>query len=197
MLKSVETFVKYCKIVLYLKLKKPIKYPWLIENFVILLTIKGVDMCDIVIKSGDKRFNFRVAILPYKESKVLLQKVDRNDFYSLVGGRVKLGEQTSIAICREVNEELGLNINVGDVKLLRVCENFFKYDDKNFHEILFVYACDFSFVKNFNDLPIKDKTDAKALWVGVDELKGLSIKPEFIKNINFFDELKHVVITQN
>ena len=62
-----------------------------------------------------KRFNYRVALLPVCNSKILLQKSDKDDFYSLIGGRVHLFETSEEAIIRETKEETGINLTKNDI----------------------------------------------------------------------------------
>lgn len=70
-------------------------------------------------------------------NKILLHKKIDDDFYALIGGRVKANESTIAAVKREFREELNINVDV--VKQLCCIENFFKYDDKRHHELMFVY----------------------------------------------------------
>ena len=88
------------------------------------------------------KFNFRVAaIIKYKDH-ILLQKSSNNYYWSLIGGRVNLGEDTLSAIAREIKEETGFKLNKKDFKLIRVIENFFEYhiDQSKYHELLFIYT---------------------------------------------------------
>ena len=96
-------------------------------------------MCDISVKIENKKFNFRVALVPYKDGKILVQNSVKDGYLSLVGGRVKLNETTIEAVKRETEEELGFELDASKLSLIKVCENFFTYNDKDFHEILFVY----------------------------------------------------------
>ena len=69
-------------------------------------------MEDVVIKTDKQKFNFRVAVIPYNNNnQVLMQRVKNEEYLSLIGGRVKLGETTANALLREVQEELGILIN--------------------------------------------------------------------------------------
>ena len=48
-----------------------------------------------------------------------------------------MGERTAQTVRREMREETGLDVTVGD--LLWLMENFFVYEDRAFHEIAFYY----------------------------------------------------------
>jgi len=84
---------------------------------------------------------------------------------------------------REIGEELGGNIEVN--RLLWIVENFFKYKEKDYHEILTIYLIDFekeSWVMNqqdsFNGLE-GERLIYK--WFNFNELYNLNIKPSFLK----------------
>jgi 8-oxo-dGTP pyrophosphatase MutT (NUDIX family) len=68
---------------------------------------------------------------------VLLHTAEGLDFWALPGGRSEMGEPTAHTVQREMWEETGLEITVGD--LLWVMENFYEDEGKAFHEIAFYY----------------------------------------------------------
>jgi 8-oxo-dGTP pyrophosphatase MutT (NUDIX family) len=86
---------------------------------------------------GAGRFNFRVAGLARRDNAVLVHRNIADDFWTLPGGRVEMGEPTADALAREMQEELGLAVTVGPLRW--VIENFFVYDDKRCHEMGFYY----------------------------------------------------------
>ena len=151
-------------------------------------------MEDIVFNFDEGRFNFRVALVPYNDkNQVLLQKVSDVDYVSLVGGRVKICETTEEAICREVKEELGIDIKKEELELVYICENFFSAKNRNFHEILFVYKYPIISIESFK---ILDKSNDVADWHDINELKKLNIKPKIIKDFNLEQKLKRVIIRE-
>ena len=52
-------------------------------------------------------FNYRVAGIALSEGRLLLHTSDRDDFWSLPGGRCEFGETSAEALVREMREELG------------------------------------------------------------------------------------------
>lgn len=149
-------------------------------------------MEDVVIKTDKQKFNFRVAVIPYNNNnQVLMQRVKNEEYLSLIGGRVKLGETTANALLREVQEELGILINQKNLDLVYVCENFFKINGKDIHELLFIYK----YALNSNmSYKVIDKENVKAEWFKIEDLKNLNIKPAIIKNFNISEELQHLII---
>ena len=88
--------------------------------------------------SGAARFNFRAAGIALRQRHVLVHRAQWDSHWSLPGGRVEMGEQSALALGREVEEELGV---AGDVGALRfIMENFFSYNGTRFHELGFYYA---------------------------------------------------------
>ena len=102
-----------------------------------------MDNKDICIKLDEERFNFRVAAVLRYNNKILIQKAEKDDFFSLVGGRVRLGEKTIEALIREVNEELNLVVSEENCKLMRICENFFEFGSK----MRFIFLVEFNVLK--------------------------------------------------
>ena len=61
---------------------------------------------DISFDINNIKFNFRTAAIIRKEDKILVAKVNETT-YSLIGGRVKLGDTSIEALIRELEEENG------------------------------------------------------------------------------------------
>ena len=154
---------------------------------------------DVSYLNADKtiKFNYRVALLAVHNNKILFQKDDRDDYYSLIGGRVHLLEDSNQAIIREVKEETGIELNINDIKLVKVVENFFKYDNINFHELLFVYKVDSVELYKKDNFKTLDKDNVINKWYNIQNISNMDIRPEFIKNCYNDDILKSVIINSN
>lgn len=80
--------------------------------------------------------NIAVA-LPAKDGHVLVQRghdaVKDQHFYRALGGGIEFGELAADALCREFQEELGIELD--HVELLDVVENIFVYEGTAGHEI--------------------------------------------------------------
>lgn len=87
----------------------------------------------------EKKFNFRVGgILESSDGKkVLIHRLSNFDFWLLPGGRVEMMEDTENAIIREMQEELGVKIQID--RLVSITESFFDMKDKTYHELGFNY----------------------------------------------------------
>ena len=133
-------------------------------------------------------FNYRVAAVIRKEDKILVQEQKQVSYFSLLGGRCEIGEDSIKAIKREMKEETGLDVSV--TKLLAVIENFFvnSYNNKNYHEMFFAFDV------SFDDKSVYDKEelysvedgikdDVKFVWKSIEELSNSDFRPKELINI--------------
>lgn len=77
---------------------------------------------DILFKTEDFVFSYRVGGILIRDGKILLQK-PKDDDYAIIGGHVASFETTAETLKREFKEELHVDIEVE--KLLAVGEIFF------------------------------------------------------------------------
>ncbi len=93
-------------------------------------------MCNSSKISSDEKLGHERVII--KDEKVLLVK--QWDGYGFPGGGVELGEDMHEALVREIQEETGLQVIVGEVV---ACENsFFKWESNYWHSILIFRLCE-------------------------------------------------------
>lgn len=128
------------------------------------------------------KFNFRVAVIANKDNKILLQKCDKDPYYYLIGGRVSLGESTLTAVKREVEEETGIAVKNGELNLINIVENFFVYNGVKFHELLFIYKLNNKELLEKDDFKTLDKENSYNVWIDIDKLNELDVRPEIIKD---------------
>lgn len=91
----------------------------------------------ITIKQNGCCFNYRVAGVAFRDDEVLLHKSEPDDFWTLPGGRVEMGESSEAALKRELQEELAVKVEV--MRMVLVVENFFEYEHLAYHEVGFYY----------------------------------------------------------
>src|SRR5512138_2357066 len=60
-------------------------------------------------------------------------------FYRPLGGGIEFGEPSSDTICRELMEELNVEVNQESLRYLGALENIFTFDGMPSHEILLIY----------------------------------------------------------
>ena len=150
---------------------------------------------DINFNINDEVFNYRVGIVIKKNNKILVQKDGMSDYYTFIGGRVKLGESSVEASLREFKEETGISAKY--VKTLGIVENFFKsnYNHKNYHEILIINELEID--KDIDNLNNIEGKDEMYIWLSLDELKNNKFLPECVLDILNSDKLVHLINKDN
>lgn len=139
----------------------------------------------IRIDASLRRFNFRIAGLGFRDGYVLVHRATHEDFWTFPGGRAEIGETSVETLKREMIEELGVEVTVG--RMLWTMENFFRYEERYYHEIGFYYLMEIpeGFPFHPSDIVhrLKDgKTDLEFKWVKATKaaLTELDIPPYFI-----------------
>ena len=150
---------------------------------------------DINFNINDETFNYRVGIVIKRNNKILVQKDGESDYYTLIGGRCKLGESSIEASLREFREET--EIDAKYVKTLGIVENFFKssYNHKNYHEILIINELKIN--KDIDDIKNVEGKDEMYIWLSLEELKNYKFLPEIVLDIISNNELIHVINKDN
>lgn len=92
---------------------------------------------DILFKTDEWVFSYRVAGICVQDGKVLLQKPANDTAYAFPGGHVAFGETNAETLIREFKEEIGADIRVGELKW--VAEVFFPWGNKPCHQICLYY----------------------------------------------------------
>ncbi len=129
-------------------------------------------------------FNHRIAGLAFREGHVLVHRAVHEPFWTFPGGRAEIGETSEQTLKREMIEELGVEVAVE--RLLWVVENFFHYEEKDWHELGFYYRMELpeSFPFHSADIVhrVVDTHELEFKWVPAttEALKALDIPPYFI-----------------
>jgi 8-oxo-dGTP pyrophosphatase MutT (NUDIX family) len=92
------------------------------------------------LERGGIYFHYRVAGVAVDGARVLLHQTEIDDYWSLPGGHIDVGETAAGALRREMTEELNIEIEVG--RLLWVIENFFDHGSAQHHEIGLYFLMD-------------------------------------------------------
>lgn len=139
---------------------------------------------DIIFKTEDWVFSYRVAGICVQNGKVLLQKPTNDNAHAFPGGHVEFGETNAETLIREFKEEIGADIRVGELKW--VAEAFFPWGGrgKPCHQICLYYT-----VEILNPEIPKDgmflatehiegrNFDLEYHWVPMDEVQKLEVYP--------------------
>lgn len=118
-----------------------------------------------------------------KDGKVLLSK--QWDGYDLPGGGVELGERIEDALTREVKEETGLDVKMGE---LVWCEDsfFVSHREVKMHSILIYYKCEVV----GGELSIDDIDETEEEYIGMPEWVSI----DEIENLKFYNSVDSVKV---
>ena len=163
------------------------------------LTMKGHIMnSDIKFEQDEMVFNYRVAIVIKNNDKILIQKDNRTNHYTLPGGRCKLGESSINTAIREFKEETGLDISFK--KEIGIIENFFtsSFNHKKYHEILIIHELEFNNKDLYKEEVIYNIEDNKKehltyIWLNIKDLKNSNFKPEKLLDIIEKNNFEHYI----
>lgn len=78
---------------------------------------------DLTVADGKHMLNIRVSGIIIKDNRVLLVKNLRSKYIYSLGGRLKFGENAQEGVVREVEEEIGIRLEVDRLGFIH--ENFF------------------------------------------------------------------------
>jgi 8-oxo-dGTP pyrophosphatase MutT (NUDIX family) len=131
---------------------------------------------------GPARFNYRVAAVCLHEGHVLAVKPDDEAFWFLPGGRVEMLEDSATALRRELQEELGVEAEVG--RLLWLVENFFGGEVSAFHELCLYYLVSLADFPNLCQVEhpflCLDNPHLRFEWQPLATLDTLNLLPSFL-----------------
>lgn len=152
---------------------------------------------DISFKIENEVFNVRTSAFISHNDEVLVCVHKDKDYCSLPGGRVKLNESSSKALVRELKEELNYDIREEELKIVRIVENFFTYNDgRVFHEYLFIYelAIDDSIYNG--DFKNLENENITMNWMREEAFILYNVKPGICKGIVADNSLKHIILNE-
>jgi mutator protein MutT len=87
----------------------------------------------LVLDAGQCRFQVRAGALIRQNGHILVHRSVTDQFWTLPGGRVEMGEAGAETVVREIEEELGVSSVAGSLRV--IIENFFEYQGRAGHEI--------------------------------------------------------------
>ena len=153
---------------------------------------------DLSIDIEDYKLNIRAGGLIIHNNKILAHKNINKDHYCIPGGRIELGENSETTIKREIQEELGKDIDI--LKYSSTIENFFYMNEKKYHELYFLYRIEF---KNEEDKKIEytmhnmeGKDYLQYEWLDIDKIDEYNILPECLKDMLKKDNMPTHVINE-
>ncbi|MFB1100065.1 NUDIX hydrolase [Terribacillus sp. JSM ZJ617] len=136
---------------------------------------------DLTIDLGEQMLNCRTAGIIVKDSHVLLHRNKKDPFWTLIGGRIQLGEDSGQAVEREFEEELGIRAKVE--RLLWSVENFFNYRESLYHEYSFIYLI--QDVENrlygTDEVISPEGGEFHYEWIPLERIAEMPLRPAFLQ----------------
>lgn len=140
---------------------------------------------DITLDVEDYKLNIRAAGVIIHNGKILAHRNINSDHYALVGGRVQIGENSAKTVKREMQEELGKNIEI--TSYVATIENFFEMKGSKYHEILFVHQAEFINDEDKKiEYTLKNKEGKDYLqyeWLDLSKIEEYPLYPKAIQTI--------------
>ncbi len=140
---------------------------------------------DLTIDIEDYKLNIRASGIIIHNNKVLAHRNTNSDHYTLIGGRVEIGENSADTVKREIQEELGKDIEI--TGYIVTIENFFEMKDSKYHEILFIHKAEFTNEKDkqieHTLKNIEGKDYLQYEWLELDKIDEYPLLPEAIKEV--------------
>ena len=147
-------------------------------------------MKDLLFKTDDFVFSYRVAGILIHDGKILLQTAGDDPGFAFPGGHVAYNETHKETLAREFREEMGLEIRVDELKW--VGEIFFPWGKKPCHQICLYYLVapkDPADLSNLSMAAQDEVGDTKAKlrfhWVPLEAIPTAEIYPENAKALLF------------
>jgi 8-oxo-dGTP pyrophosphatase MutT (NUDIX family) len=113
---------------------------------------------------GADRFQMRAAAIATRNGRVLVQNIKGEATVFLPGGRVEQGESSGDTLVREMEEEFGHVVEVGD--LVYVMESFYPSRGQHFHELSLYYK-----ITVGEDFPYHDSEICHRCFEGTAEME--------------------------
>ena len=131
---------------------------------------------DILFKTDDWVFSYRVAGICVKNGKVLLQKPVNDTAFAFPGGHVAFGETNEETLIREFKEEIGVDVRVGELKW--VAEIYFPWGDKRCHQICLYYMVDGDISDKDQFMGIEERgVPLEFWWIPLEQVQELEVYP--------------------
>jgi 8-oxo-dGTP diphosphatase len=130
-------------------------------------------------KKNSEKLHLVARALIVKDLKVLLTRRIPDNYMYLPGGHLKLGESLISCLKRELNEELGVQIKVGN--LLGVIEHSWHSNNSIHQEVNVIFE---SYINvSPQKLLISKEGDLEFVWIRINDLNDQNIKPLPVLNL--------------
>ncbi len=130
-----------------------------------------------IVEISREKFIFRPSAygLIVQRGKIVTLRNKSNGKIWFPGGGIEVGERITRGLRREIKEETGLDVRIGNLMLAR--ENFFYYQplDEAYHAFLFFYYCQRRSGRLKTDDQVDDLESKKPRWTDLQKIKKTDI----------------------
>ena len=123
-------------------------------------------------KLGDNEFiNIVIVFIENSKGEFLIQKTskEKGSVFATTGGLVKSGSSPDRTIVEEIKEELGLDVDINELKLIKT--------DKRRHAFQDTYYLKKDI--NIEDITVQESEVEYVKWLSIDEIKELIENKQF------------------
>jgi hypothetical protein len=124
-----------------------------------------------------------ICVFRYHDSILVAEGYDpvkKEAFFRPLGGGIEFGEHSRETVCRELMEEVNIEVEENSLRYLGAVENIFTFNGKSGHEIVLIYDGTLKDSRTYEREVIRGKEangeDIHAVWKHLDEFgEGKSI----------------------
>lgn len=115
------------------------------------------------------------AVIVRDDGALLVARRRGSDFVFLPGGHIEFGEPAEAALERELREELGSDVSVGD--LVGVVEHLYTDSGQRHHELNLVFTAEIT------GPAVSREAHLEFLWVAAAEIAGADLRPHPVRDL--------------
>ena len=139
---------------------------------------------DIRLMIGNVKFGVRAVAVIEKDDKILFQKRETDNNWTLPGGAITTLEMGEEVVLRELKEETGEE-NASIKRPLWFSEYFYTFDSKPHHQYILAYLVDIpndsKLTKEISFDGIEKGKNIIYKWIRIKDIKNSPIKPDYLK----------------
>ena len=140
---------------------------------------------DLTLDVEDYKLNIRAAGVIIHNNKILAHRNLNKEHYCIPGGRVEIGENSEETVRREIQEELGKQIEI--TGYVATIENFFEMNESKYHEIYFLHEIEFTNEEDqkieYTMKNIEGKEYLQYEWIDLDIIDEYQLLPKAMKDV--------------